>query len=99
MGRFEDPTWPPPSMWKSTELSKKRQWLSPRESEKTKKPVFCPGERQETSFNLIALPQTFSSKRILVLLRVEIFYPGSESDNMSLDVFESKWEKWEIMMM
>lgn len=86
-------------MLKGNELSKKRQGPSPRDSEQTKTPLFCPDERQETSFNLIAFTQTVSSKLILMPLMVKIYWPGLKSDNMNLDVFESKWRKWEITML
>lgn len=99
VGRLEDQTWLMSSMLKGSELSKKRQGPSPWDSEQTKRPLFCPDERQETSFNLIAFIRTFSRKLILMPLVVKIFWSGLESDNMSLDVFESKWRKWEIMVM
>lgn len=90
MGMLEDQIWLMPSMSKSNELSKKRQGSSHRDSEKTKQPLFSHYQCQETSFNLISFIQTFGSKLILMPLMVKIFWPGSESENMSLDVFESK---------
>lgn len=98
MGRFEDQTQLTPSMPKCNELSEKRQGQSPRDSEKTKKPVFCSDGCQETSFNLTDFTQTFSSKLILMSLTVKIFWSGLASDTMSLDVFKSRWKMWEIMM-
>lgn len=74
----EDQTWLKPSTSKSNKLSKKRQGPGTRESEKTKKLLFCPDERQETSFNLIACIWTFSSKLILMPLIVKIFWPRVE---------------------
>lgn len=71
MGGFEDQTWLGPSMSKSSKLSKKRQGPSTRESEKTKKLLFCPDECQETSLNLIAFIQIFCRNLTLMPLMVK----------------------------